>query len=39
MSALQLLLVVIHTDNDRTIRIVSARKATLKERRHYNDLE
>jgi uncharacterized DUF497 family protein len=31
----QLLLVVVHTENDRTIRIISARKAEPKERRQY----
>jgi uncharacterized DUF497 family protein len=35
MSARQLLLVVIHTESDRTIRIISARRAELKERRQY----
>jgi hypothetical protein len=34
-SARQLLLVVVHTDNDQTIRIISARKAEPKERRRY----
>lgn len=31
----QLLLVVVHTDNERTIRIISARKAEPRERRRY----
>jgi hypothetical protein len=31
----QLLLVVVHTENDRTIRIISARKAEPRERRRY----
>jgi hypothetical protein len=31
----QLLLVVVHTDNERTIRIISARKAEPRERRQY----
>jgi uncharacterized DUF497 family protein len=34
-SVRQLLLVVVHTENDRTIRIISARKAAPKERRQY----
>jgi uncharacterized DUF497 family protein len=34
-SVRQLLLVVVHTENERTIRIMSARKATPKERRRY----
>jgi uncharacterized DUF497 family protein len=34
-SVRQLLLVVVHTENDRTIRIISARKAEPKERRQY----
>jgi uncharacterized DUF497 family protein len=34
-SARQLLLVVVHTENERTIRIISARKAEPKERRRY----
>lgn len=32
-----LLLVVIHTENERTIRIISARKAEPKERRRYEE--
>jgi uncharacterized DUF497 family protein len=35
MSARQLLLVVIHTESDQTIRIISARRAEPKERRQY----
>jgi uncharacterized DUF497 family protein len=31
----QLLLVVVHTEDDRTIRIISARKAEPRERRQY----
>jgi hypothetical protein len=31
----QLLLVVVHTENDRTIRLISARKAEPRERRRY----
>jgi len=31
----QLLLVVVHTDDDRTIRLISARKAEPRERRRY----
>ncbi len=38
-SVHQLLLVVVHTDDDRTIRIISARKATPKERRRYEQFE
>jgi uncharacterized DUF497 family protein len=34
-SAGQLLLVVVHTENDLTIRIISARKATPRETRQY----
>jgi uncharacterized DUF497 family protein len=34
-SVRQLLLVVVHTENERTIRIISARKAEPKERRQY----
>jgi hypothetical protein len=34
-SVRQLLLVVVHTENERTIRIISARKAEPKERRRY----
>jgi uncharacterized protein len=34
-SVRQLLLVVVHTDDERTIRIISARKATPAERRQY----
>lgn len=35
MSVRQLLLVVVHTESDRTIRIISARRAEPKERRQY----
>lgn len=35
MSVRQLLLVVAHTENEQTIRIISARKAEPKERRRY----
>lgn len=35
MSVRQLLLVVAHTEDDRRIRIISARKAEPKERRRY----
>lgn len=38
-SMKDLLLVVIHTDKDRTIRIISARKATPKERRCYEQFD
>ncbi len=38
-SVHQLLLVVVHTDDDRTIRMISARKATPKERRRYEQFE
>ncbi|WP_231737781.1 BrnT family toxin [Terracidiphilus gabretensis] len=34
-SVNQLLLLVVHTDDDQTIRIISARKAEPKERRQY----
>jgi hypothetical protein len=34
-SVRQILLVVVHTEDERTIRIVSARKAEPRERRHY----
>jgi uncharacterized DUF497 family protein len=34
-SARQLLLVVVHTEDERTIRLISARKAEPRERRHY----
>jgi uncharacterized protein len=34
-SVRQLLLVVVHTDEERTIRIISARKATPAEKRRY----
>jgi uncharacterized DUF497 family protein len=34
-SIRQLLLVVVHTENEQTIRIISARKSTPKERRRY----
>jgi uncharacterized protein len=34
-SALQLLLVVVHTEDERTIRLISARKAEPRERRRY----
>ena len=34
-SAQQLLLVVVHTENENTIRIISARKAEPRERRQY----
>ena len=34
-SVRQLLLVVVHTEDERTIRIISARKAEPKERRQY----
>jgi uncharacterized DUF497 family protein len=34
-SAQQLLLVVVHTENERTIRLISARKAEPRERRQY----
>jgi uncharacterized DUF497 family protein len=34
-SVSQLLLLVVHTDDDQTIRIISARKAEPKERRQY----
>jgi uncharacterized DUF497 family protein len=35
ISARQLLLVVVHTENERTIRLISARKAEPRERRRY----
>ena len=38
-SANQLLLVVVHTDDERTIRIISARKAVPRERRQYEEHE
>ncbi len=31
------LLVIVHTDRDETIRIISARRALAKERRHYEE--
>jgi len=34
-SARQLLLVVVHTENEQTIRLISARKAEPRERRRY----
>jgi uncharacterized DUF497 family protein len=34
-SIRQLLLVVVHTENERTIRLISARKAEPRERRRY----
>jgi uncharacterized DUF497 family protein len=34
-SARQLLLVVVHTENEETIRLISARKAEPRERRRY----
>ena len=34
-SVRQLLLVVVHTESERTIRLISARKAELRERRQY----
>jgi len=34
-SIRQILLVVVHTEDERTIRIISARKAEPRERRHY----
>jgi len=38
-SVRQLLLVVIHTDDDHTIRIISARKAMPRERKRYEQFE
>jgi uncharacterized DUF497 family protein len=35
----QLLLVVVHTDDEKTIRLISARRATPKERRQYEEHE
>jgi len=36
-SVRQLLLVVVHTENEQTIRIISARKAQPRERRRYEE--
>ena len=37
IGAIQKVLIVVHTDRSGKVRIISARKATPKERRKYND--